>query len=340
MALTRRALLAGLSSSAALAACSGVRRRTVSPHQYQELYQHEEKGRDTVLVCMPETSQTEQAWVGLSDEFAGEFGVVALRVEGKGDAELIAEAVARHQPRGVILMNNPTLAAYRSFERSRAGAQRLPNVSIMTSFLQAQALGPNATGVAYEIPLITSVTQLRKVMASRTDRVGVVYRSRLRRFVALQTELAKREQISVTGEVVGEQPNESEIKRALRRLKQRVDAIWVLNDNQLLTPHLISKGWLPGLNEKPWKPTVVGAESLVRAELSFGTFAVLPDHTELGTQAASVMFDIADEGWALPRGYKTQLPLSTKVTIDLVQAKERFELQPDALAQVDRVLEG
>ena len=249
------------------------------------------------------------------------------------------EALKRHRPVGIVLMNNPTVAAFRSYEASLTKPLRLPNVSIMTSFLQSKRLGPNATGVAYEIPLITSVTQLRRLLVDPVERVGVIYRSSLGRFVELQRELAAREQIVVVGQTVSETPNESEIKRALRILKHQVDTVWVLNDDRLLTPQLISKGWLPGLNERPFRPIIVGAESLVKSGLSFGTFAVLPDHTELGAQAANVMFDIADEGWALPPGYGTQEPLSTKTTLDLVQVRERFQLRPGALSRVDNVLD-
>ena len=338
MALTRRELLTLMAGSTALAACSGVPIQSRGSRGYRELHKNLSPGRETVLVCMPETSQTRQAWTGLNDELGQEFGLIAVRIEGRDDAAIIAEAVKRHRPASVVLMNNPTVTAYRRYESALKPTKRVPNVAIMTSFLQARRLGPNATGVAYEIPLITSVTHLRKILAERIDRVGVIYRQSLARFVSEQRELAAREQITIVGEAVSEAPNESEIKRALRVLKNKTDAVWVLNDDHLLTPQLISKGWLPGLNERPWRPAIVGAESLVAAELSFGTFAVLPDHTELGTQAANVIFDIADEGWVLPSTYQTQAPLSIKTTLDLVQVRERFHLLPEALAHVDRVL--
>lgn len=338
MALTRRELLTLVAGSTALAACSRVAVQARSSATYKELHKKLNPGKETVLVCMPETTQTQQAWTGLNDELGEEFGLIAVRIEGRDDTRIIEEAVKRHRPSGVVLMNNPTVTAYRRYESVLAPTKRVPNVSIMTSFLQARRLGPNATGVAYEIPLITSVTHMRKILAERIERVGVIYRGSLARFVNDQRDLAAREQIAIVGEAVSEDPNESEIKAALRTLKQKTDAIWVLNDDHLLTPKLISKGWLPGLNERPWRPAIVGAESLVAAELSFGTFAVLPDHTELGMQAANVIFDIADEGWVLPDTYRTQEPLSTKTTLDLVQVKERFHLLPDALAHVDRVL--
>ncbi|HET9953327.1 MAG TPA: hypothetical protein VFQ61_02425, partial [Polyangiaceae bacterium] len=171
------------------------------------------------------------------------------------------------------------------------------------------------------------------------ERVGVVVRSPLRAFVDKQVSLARREQVVVTQELVGPDPNPSEIKRAIRRLKKTSDILWILNDDRLLTPKLISEGWLPGLDERPWVPTIVGAGSLVSPSRSFGTFAVLPDHVALGGQAASLLLDIADEGWTLEPNPFVQLPLSTTTTMDLNQVKERFAMQKDALHQVDHILE-
>jgi hypothetical protein len=209
----------------------------------------------------------------------------------------------------------------------------------MTSFLEGgslQAIG--ATGISYEVPLITVVTNLRKLLAVSLDRIGVVFREPLAGFVAQQVELAQREKIHVIEARLPADPNASHIKAALREVKQQVDAVWILNDDKLLTPRLIADGWLPGLNERPWRPTIVGAASLVSSSQSFGTLAVLPDHTALGVQTANLVFDIADNDWMIPNTY-SQLPLSTTTTVDLRQAKERFTLRADALAQVDRIIE-
>jgi hypothetical protein len=197
----------------------------------------------------------------------------------------------------------------------------------------------NATGIAYEVPLITVVTNLRRIVATPVDRVGVVYRSPLSGFVRRQQALARREQIRVIEQAVCAEPNASELKRALRLAKLQSDAIWLLNDDRLLGPSMIADGWLPGLNERPWRPVIVGAASLVSASKHFGTFAVLPDHTALGVQAANLIFEIKDRGWKLPSTEDTQLPLSTTTTVDLFQAKERFALRDDAFAQVDRIIE-
>jgi hypothetical protein len=330
-----------VSVGTSVAACAAATPGTSSTLAYRELRDKPGKpGAPTILVCMPETPQTQEVWMGLSDEVASEYRLVAIRVEGRGGASLIAQGIRRHRPSAVVLMNNPTAAAYREYLAQPGAVRTLPAVVVMTSFLESQQLRAlGAVGISYEVPLITVVTNLRRIVASPVDRVGIVYRVPLQGFVQRQRRLAKREQIYVVEQPVCADPNASDLKRAIRLAKQQSDAIWILNDDRLLTAELISEGWLPGLNERPWRPAIVGAASLVSAAQSFGTFAVLPDHRELGTQTANLLFEIGDDGWALPAGANAQLPLSTITTVDVVQARERFALRRDAFAKVDRTIE-
>jgi ABC-type uncharacterized transport system substrate-binding protein len=237
-----------------------------------------------------------------------------------------------------VLMNNPTVAAYRTYTAQTAGP-RVPSVVVMTSFLDSASLNSlNAMGIHYEVPLITAVTSLRRILDTPVERVGVVYHPTLEAFVRREAALAKREQITVVSTPLDPEPNVAHIKSAIRDAKRTADALWVLNDDRVLTPQLIADGWLPGLNERPWRPTLVCASSLVSAQRSFGTLAVLPDHTALGVQTANVIFDIAEDRWQLPeRG--AQLPLSINTVVDLRQAHERFDLKRDALAQVDKIIQ-
>jgi hypothetical protein len=237
-------------------------------------------------------------------------------------------------------MNNPTVAAYRAYQRGAAGQHFPPAVIVMTSFLeQSRHQVEAATGISYEVPLITVMTNLRQLSVKPIDSVGVVRRAALSEFVRRQAELAMREKVVVIDEEVSDSPNGSEVKRALRRVRERADAIWILNDDRLLSPRLITDGWLPGLTERPRVPTIVGAASLVSPSGGFGTFAVLPDHTALGAQAASSIYDIRDAGWQLPGDSESQLPLSVTTILDIRQARERLPLRSDVVQHVDRIIE-
>jgi hypothetical protein len=343
MALTRRSFITGVPAlaGAAFGCSAGAGERAGGSKNAVLFSTHATKpGSKSILVCMPETRQTGEVWRGLSDELSNEFELVAMRAEGEDVSATIRQGIERYKPAGLVLMNNPTVEGYRRLQAQSRELSFPPSVIVMSSFLEGKPAHLRAaTGISYEVPLITVVTNLRKLIATPIDRIGVVHRASLAGFVRRQAALAHREQTAVVREEVSQAPNASEIKRALRRLKQRCDAIWVLNDDRLLTPRLLADGWLHGLHEPPWVPTIVGAASLVSPDQSFGTFAVLPDHTALGAQAANLMLDIADNDWVLPNSGATQLPLSTTTTVDLTQAKERFALRPSALAQVDKVLE-
>lgn len=342
MALSRRSFFIGLPAlvTVGIGCAPGPGDRSAGARDAALFATHpSQPGAKSILVCMPETRQTSEVWRGLSDELGREFALVALRAEGEETSSIIARGIERYRPSGLVLMNNPTVDGYRQLQARARDKVFPPSVIVMSSFLESRpAQLRAATGISYEVPLITVVTNLRKLIATPIDRIGVVHRPALHGFVKRQAALAYREQTVVVREQVSQAPNASEIKRALRRLKQRCDAIWVLNDDRLLTPRLLADGWLRGLNEPPFIPTIVGAASLVSPGQSFGTFAVLPDHTALGAQAANLMLDIADNDWALPNAGATELPLSTTTTVDLAQAKERFALRPSALAQVDKVL--
>jgi hypothetical protein len=296
--------------------------------------------KGTILVVMPDTIQTREVWTGLRDELSRDYRLVAVRIDGREGARDLAAAMDRHQPNTVVLMNNPTVAAYRTYQQQSGRKQFPPALVVMTSFFDGHlAQIATVTGISYEVPLITVVTSLRKVISSPVERVGVIVRPSLRGFVERQAAIASREKIEVVQQSVSASPNSSEIKWALRKLKNHIDALWILNDDRLLTPRLIVDGWLPGLNERPYYATIVGAAGLVSPRQSFGTFAVLPDHTALGVQAASMIFDLADNNWALPPGEPVQLPVSATTTVDLGQIRERFPLRPDGLEHVDRILE-
>lgn len=344
MALTRRDFLLAVPLCAGvILGCGASSKQASGSNRVVEIAKSKSasSATATILVFMPETTQTKEVWKGLNDELARDYQLVAIRVDHGSQVAVIAEGIERYRPAGIVLMNNPTVTAYQAFQRSARAQSYPPAIIVMTSFVERESRQlVSATGISYEIPLITVMTNLRKLVQLKKERVGVVVREPLRGFVGKQVELARREQVVVVQEEVTSNPNPSEIKRALRLLKQNSDVLWILNDDRLLTPKLIAEGWLPGLDERPWMPTIVGAGSLVSPARSFGTFAVLPDHVALGSQAASMLLDIADNDWKLESTAGVQLPLSTTTTMDLSQVKERFAMQQDALEQVDRILEN
>jgi len=297
-------------------------------------------GRDTVVVLTPLEQETREMWTSLVQELGSEFNVATVPVSRTTGARHLAGALERLHPACVVVVDNRTLELYRQLQSERPTAEFPPAVVVMTSFLE-RAIGGlrGATGIAYEVPAVSSIVALREVSEVEVQRVGVVHRQTFRDVIAKQKELAALEKVELVPIAVPNDPTPEIVEDSLDRLvvEQKVDALWVVNDNRLLTGELIMNSWLPVLRFRPI-PVIVGVSALVHPEVHFGTLAVLPDHAELGVQAANLIFDLADGGWQLEPGGQVELPLRVMTVVDVKQVDDYFGLEPDALAKIDQAV--
>ncbi len=298
-------------------------------------------GKDAVLVLLPDTEQTRAVLLGIQDELKADFDVVPRRFEPNEGADVIESALAEVQPKALVLMDNPTLKAYRALQLKDPKREFPPAVVVMASFLEEHhQLVRNATGIAYEVPALTLFSNLRTILASPVKRVGVVYRPAFRGYVERQRRLAERESIVTIGVEVPAEPSPRDVRAAVERLRaeENVDALWLLNDNGLLAPDIIQGVWMNDHLHGRRVPLVVGASALVDSRHQLGTFAMVPDHSALGVQAASLVFDLADNGWKL-QSTDIQYPLSTKTVMDIKQAEQNFKLSASAMSHLDHIVQ-
>lgn len=295
-----------------------------------------------VLVAMPPAASFQDTRQALVAEVGKTFDIATFTVDPETTVGHLAAAIDQQRPACLVLMNNATVRLYRDYQLSRPGGTFPPAVIVMTSFLEdiRQDLA-GVTGIAYEVPGITAFVGLRAIVKAPISRVGVLHSRYSRPFVERQRVLAAKEQIDIVPiEIGAEQPTTADVRAALRSLRtiHQIDALWVLNDNRLLRDGpFLRDAWTPALDSLG-VPVVVGAAPLVNPDAPFGTFAVLPDHAALGTQAANLILDLADDDWQIEL-HPVELPLSTISVLDVPQARVRFGLRPDALNHVDRPLE-
>lgn len=296
-------------------------------------------GVPAVLVFLRASPATLEAWKSLRDELEESYDVVTRPIPAGWTASDVQRELGAAKPTCVVLMGNQALNLYHAYQRSVPGPYP-PAVVLMASFFEEQrGLLQNATGIAYEVPGVTTFVQLRSFVYRPVQRVGVIYRPLFQNYLRKQRELGRSEQITLVERQVGDEPGVYEIRAALTELikVERVDAIWVLNDNALLTPELIGKGWLKVLHKHPTN-VVVGVSNFVDSRLHFGSFAVLPDHAGLGVQAANLIYKLADEGWQAGAA-PVELPLSVQSVIDLPWTRQHFQFREDALERIDRVVQ-
>ena len=296
---------------------------------------------DKVLVLMPNAKGAHSALLGLEEETGGDLEIVKEFVTKETSVSDIKAAFEKVKPSAVVLMNNPTVVKYRQYQQSLGeGASFPPAVMMMASFLSQTSEGvKNATGISYEINGVTCFVNLRQVIDQPVKRVGVLYHPRFEKFIGEQRKLAALEEIDLIPVRVKQKKLAKSVKKGLSRLlkEEEVDALWVLNDNALLSKDVIVKSWLPALRRVE-KPVVVSVSSLVSTKFRFGSFAVLPDHTAMGVQAANLLFELQDSDWEVgDRGIEE--PLAVEKVILLPFAKKYLNLKEKALSLIDRAIE-
>ena len=293
-----------------------------------------------VLVLGPEIAAARDVVSGLGDELSHHATLVRREISAGTTVEGLAGLLNEVKPRVLVLLDNPTVRLYHAYQLAQPpGTPFPPAVILMTVFMEQASAGlRNVTGISYEIPAVTALVNLRSVLGRPITKVGVLLRHGFEAFIARQEQLAAAEGFSIVGRVLDDGNRKDAVKRGLRRLLDydHVDALWVLNDSDLVNPELVARAWLPVLRHAH-VPVVVGVPSLVSARLRFGTFAVVPDHRALGAQAAGLVDDLAQTGWQVNARHSL-LPVAVEKILDLGLARALAPISQERLGEVDRVV--
>jgi putative ABC transport system substrate-binding protein len=294
----------------------------------------------TILVVMSTQLSAERVWVGMKGELSSDFDLAAVRFDDDASISAMSDAIRQTAPACIVLMNNSNVRLYARYQQALPeGTRYPPAIIVMTSFLQETVKSiKNATGISYEIPGAVQFVKVRSMIDAPIRKVGVVYRKSFAEFITEQRRLASREGIEVVGSEVSQEPSNDEVSTALKSLveRERVDAVWVLNDDGLLSPKMLSSVWLSSSNPRHRMPVIVGAPNLVTKERPVGTFAIMPDDVALGIQTANLIFDVADDAWKIG-GRDVLLPISIKTVVDANEVRQQFSFKEGALDGVDKM---
>jgi hypothetical protein len=275
---------------------------------------------------------------GLSAELSEEFAISELVIENESDLVPLTNALAQMRPDILVLIDNQALALVKAYQKTQADiTPAIPSVALMGVHIDQLLTGmKNATGILYEVPIVTPVVNLRSILHIPIRTVGVVHREFMNNILVRNRPYCDKEKITLLSYPL---PNKKfsfhwALRKGLRQLlaKQKVDALWVLNDNELLTADLVRDVWIPSVQEFK-VPIIVGVEVLVAPDLNFGTFAVIPDLVSLGIQAAGLVDKIKENNWQVEKGAMYP-PLAVYQFINFRQARDRYHIQESELQNI------
>lgn len=256
----------------------------------------------------------------LQSELMADFNVASASLDKYGEPRDLEAYLKRIAPKAIILVDNKAAAAFNTLAQTSRTLP--PAIVIMSSFAEeARQSLPNATAIAFEPPAVVSLAHLRTLMGGRVNRVGVVFRAGFEQFIREEQRRAKSEDIEIVAIPVPERPSLRAVGRALRSIEREgVDAIWVTNDNALLSRRMLVSAWLP-FAKKVHVPIVVGVPALVQGEVPFGTYAAVPDPEGLALQTAELIYRLEEQDWNA-RALPLQPAYSVKTYLNVEQARD------------------
>lgn len=296
--------------------------------------------KDSILVIRIQGKDFEQALKGIQQEMYGEIMIKEMIIDRNTHVQKIKTAITHTTPKMVVLMDNISIKLFKKYQTALPPSQKpVPSLSMMASFTDLAIKGlKNATGIFYEVPVVTSIVNLRSIMPDiKIRRVGVIYRDFMIESMQTNQMFCLKEHIDLIPYSISDEKDIlTELKKGLNNLKHRIDALWVLNDSKLINAELLREAWLP-FTKNFEKPIIAGVEVLVQPEFHFGTFGVIPDHVELGAQAAEMIFDIMENNWQIETN-KVEQPCSVYKILNRHQAKHLFKLEDEQFSLVDKTL--
>jgi ABC-type uncharacterized transport system substrate-binding protein len=298
--------------------------------------------KDRLLIIRMDDEALRQAVQGLRSQIRQNFLTDEMIVSANTTGSEISQKMKDVSPKLVVLMDNAAISLYKKFQKGLPdSSQTVPSVSMMASFMDLVIRDmKNATGIFYEVPVVTSAVSLRSVMPSvPLKKIGLVHREFMEQSVKINREYCKKENIELVSRLIPGNGNiGSDLERALNQLRdQNIDALWIPNDNKIINPSLFKSVWIPFAGEFR-NPIIVGVEVLVQPKFRFGTFAVIPDPFELGTQAAEIIYDIRDNNWSA-EGREIEPPRSVYKFLNMEQAQRLFRIDKEKLGNVDKILQ-
>jgi hypothetical protein len=299
---------------------------------------------DNILIMRSEGDAFKEVATTITEDLSGSFTVTEEIIQKELPAKKVAKLIKTHSPKIVVLMNNSAVKSFKAYQKSLPdGAEIVPSLSLMTALLSAQMKGlKNATGISYEVPIVTSVVNLRALLGIENVKIGVVYREFLKPFITENAEYCKSENIKMVKAFVPSQNDNYKalLEKGLNALvssKVGVNMIWVPNDPAFLKKDIIKDVWMP-FSQANAIPIIVGVESMLSASVNFGTYAVLPDHIALGQQAVGLIYDIKDSDWKVDFTI-VEPPISIYQVLNPKKIRAKYDLNEEQVQDVDKVLE-
>jgi len=297
--------------------------------------------KDTVLVLLTDTKNFSLVLEAIKDDIGDEIDIQDLIIDRNTSVTNIDKKIKAVTPKLMVLIGNMAISKYSDYqEENKAQRKSFPPSLALSAIYLDKVIDQvtNATGIRNEIPIVTSIVNIRDIMRTPVDRVGVLYSAWMENLIEINRVFCALEEVELVTVQLPNQVGYKQLRYHLRQLvEQDIDALWIPNDNLLLNARLIQNAWMPVL-KKAKMPVIVGIEELTVTALNFGTFSVTPDFYALGMQGAQMISNIGEENWTIEEDGLVE-PISIEKLLNLkLSLRKEIPIDINKLGAIDRII--
>lgn len=240
----------------------------------------------------------------LESELSGSFNFVKLKKIR--DTNEIAEIIPNLSPKVIIIFEkhakSSSLYWFREYLQSHKSKFSNTAFIFVKDFFvdKSEIFMDNAAGISFLPPIILGVEKLQKDFNKEIRSIGIINPRSMRKMIIENSASCILQGISLTMKVVPDRNDPSFLKAVTDALdnmkKQKVDALWILEDENLLQLKLVRDVWKPFI-EKSGISTIVNNEALLTAPWDIGTVCIIPDPQQVSSQIAKKLLELQRDNW-------------------------------------------
>ena len=297
---------------------------------------------EKVLIFRQGSANFEEVVKSVKAEIDGELDLVDHVLSKDAKYPEFAQKVRAEKPDLLLLLDNKAVNFAKKFNQEPDEyAKNLKGVAAMGLNLRKELEGnKNICAVEYEVPAYTLITGFKYLVKRDIKNVLVFYRkSEQQEMIDNATKLLSKEGITLNAmdtEAWGKR--EEDVKFFLQRNVMRkmyhkgIDLVWVMSDSVMLDNDNFATVWVNAARKNKM-PFIAGLKSFSEPKMQFCAYSASPNHTDLGSQVAEMLFAVMDG--STPEEIGVEYILSVEKNLNMDKVKDNnIEINEERLTGV------
>lgn len=297
---------------------------------------------EKLLIFRQGSVNFEEVVKSVKAEIDGELDIVDHVLSKDAKYSEFVTKTRAEKPDLLLLLDNKAVNFAKKFNQEKDDyAKNLKGVAAMGLNLRKELKdNKNICAVEYEVPAYTMITGFRYIVKQDIKNVLVFYRkSEQQGVIDNAQKLLSKEGINLKAmdaEEYGE--SDEQVNFFLQRNVMRemyhsdTDLVWVISDSVMLNNDNFAEVWVNAARKNK-KPFIAGIKTFASPDMQFCGYSASPNHKDLGTQVAQMIFALLDG--STPQEIGVEYILSVEKNVNLQKVSDnKLEVNEERMKDV------